>query len=143
MSMLKQSLVRLFDGFLLGLGFSIPFTAVYLGVTYYTTDIMFEKYQVDVSEPNYGLVLGESRVEVQDKKYVVLGTVTNPISADVTGVNIEAEFFGEDGTFIEKCSGTLSGELKSSATRNYRIRCGTSSFSYGSHSVSIVQVSKF
>ena len=140
--MLKQYLTRVLDGFLLGIGFSIPFFTAYTLVTIYTAGIYLDKTDIDENAPNYGLEISDTRVETVDGKYVVLGQITNPLSDELNSVYIEAEFFGKESDFLEKCTGYLSGELKASATRNFRIRCEGPEFEYSNFTVSVVYVSR-
>ncbi|MES9833572.1 MAG: hypothetical protein ABW139_15155 [Candidatus Thiodiazotropha sp. DIVDIV] len=134
---------KIYDGFLLGLGFSIPFSIFYALTTVVTTNYMMSDYRVENEAPNYGITIENMRIEEAEGKYIVIGEVTNTLDRNQSLIYLEAEFFGDNNLFIDKCSGRLGGELMANSTRNFRIRCESPIFNYETYSVKVIDVSNY
>ena len=136
-------LSKIYEGFLLGVGFSIPFSIFYALTTVLTTDYMMSDFRVENKAPNYGISIENTRIETIDGKYSVLGEVSNILDITQSAIYLEAEFFGENKRFLDKCSARLGGELMAKSTRNFRIRCDAPTFTYETYSVKVIDVSNY
>ncbi|MES9980677.1 MAG: hypothetical protein ABW107_18250, partial [Candidatus Thiodiazotropha sp. 6PLUC5] len=82
---------KIYDGFLLGLGFSIPFSIFYALTTVVTTNYMMSDYRVENEAPNYGITIENMRIEEAEGKYIVIGEVTNTLDRNQSLIYLEAE----------------------------------------------------
>lgn len=104
---------------------------------------MMSDYRFENETPNYGISIENTRIEEAEGKYLVIGEVSNTLDRKQSLIYLEAEYFGDNSHFIDKCSGRLGGELMANSTRNFRIRCESPIFSYKSYSVKVIDVSNY
>jgi len=121
--MISDCIKKIFDGFLYGVGFSIPIWAVYLAVSEYQMESMFRASEEIDGLDNYGLVFESQRIEKTDDSAYLLGSIANPTANRLSGVNLEAEFFNSEGVFIDKCWGKLAGVVDSGSKRHFKVTC--------------------
>jgi hypothetical protein len=118
-------------GFLLGIGFIFPLVlALYSGaiMTMFAVPPMMEESINEQLLANFdkssSIKIVDYREEINEKRLLILGSIMNEGSENVSSVHLEAELLDSDDRFVFECSGTINKELKPGETENFQITCG-------------------
>ena len=112
------------EGALFGFGFAVIVILVSYVYSLVAMNLYgFDDYEFDQSTENVEIL--ESRIEKRDDRLVVLGQYRNNGKADLYGLTISADFFGEDNTFLDQCEKSASEGLEAGAASYFRIDCSS------------------
>lgn len=116
---MKNLINKLFNGFLLGLGFSIA-----LGSTYYFLAKKMTEEAMDMYSFQPGTVAISKHHKVsRDGKIIILGSATNSGDTHAKGINVIVDLYLNDA-FVKQCKKSISGGIPSKESRNFEISCG-------------------
>ena len=140
-------------GFFLGIGFVLPLAvmeASVFGASFYLANSAFEadygEYEEltyedsdDISSegssaPSYPdfddyadkIELGDYSHRMQGNQLLITGSLTNNAKVEVSSIQLEAELFDGEGTFIYECSEYMRKEIPAGKSENFMIKCGCS-----------------
>ena len=131
------------SGFWFGVGMMPAVVAAVFGATYLSlfyanddevdvyydegTDVYQEAYEsYFAGKDTNEIVLGEYRQSMQGKQLLISGSFTNNNKISLNSLEIEAELFDAEGTFVFECSESIYRKIDAGHTENYQIRCGCS-----------------
>ena len=135
--MIRNTFKKILDGMLYGIGFSVPFCAAFYLAMVYSTGSYLEDSDDLNSNDNYGFTVIASRVETIENDEYVIGSIQNTNADVIRGVGIEAEFYDSNDTFINKCSGSISGNFKPDEKRNFKLKCKPTNSAYERYQVKV------
>lgn len=123
------------SGFWFGFGLIVPLAIGVMAATYLAYQVVYhqteELYTDTYSDYLEGgdtskIVLGKYRQTMQGKQLLISGAFTNSNETSVSSLEIEAELFDKNGTFIYECSESIYRSIEAGAVENYQIKCGCS-----------------
>lgn len=119
---MKNILLKIFFGFLFGIGFSGAFI---LGINIFEKVMMMDNSYMH--PPSYDesakLVIQNHTVRKVGTGIVVIGTIENQGNSTWSFVKIETEMFDDEGNFVDECNGTTSATLAPKQQENFKIVC--------------------
>ncbi|WP_339414467.1 FxLYD domain-containing protein [Pseudomonas sp. EA_35y_Pfl2_R5] len=130
--MSSSSISKIKNGLLIGVGLLLPITAgVWAGnmlVNYVSSS---ESYESDdysgYSEltTDYAELISVEKFtdKSKDGKVNILGTITNKGEVSVGSIKLEAEFFNNEGEFVQEQSTYISKKLAPNESENFQITC--------------------
>ena len=157
MKIIKLILLKIANGFLAGLGL-----AVALAIFYWGAYIFFQNKSEDFTvnetgnsdcrsfkkcEKETGLTVKILSERASSEEFVLLGEVSNSGDIDWTSVNLKAELFDENETFIEECTHYINEKVFPQSKVNFKLNCSKCSKiqleNYSSYKISIVDASTY
>nr|WP_298174654.1 FxLYD domain-containing protein [uncultured Pseudomonas sp.] len=130
--MSSSSISKIRNGFLIGVGFILPIAlGVWAGdkLVNYSGDS--ENYEIDeysdFSEitTDYAELITVEKFsdKSKDGKINILGSVINKGKVSVGSIKLEAEFFNNEGEFVQEQSTYISKKLEPNESENFQISC--------------------
>ena len=125
--MLKGVLAKMGHGLLIGIGFAVAMSGLLYGYTKWQMkefeestgmSAMFKEYT-----PEVGLSIKEHRPQRAQANSAFLGTIVNNGQDTWESVEVLAELFDKEGTFVDKCSSYMDGSISPGQTRNFKVSC--------------------
>ena len=157
MKIIKLILLKIANGFLAGLGF-----AVVLAIFYWGAYMIFENKSKEFTvnetgdsecrnfkkcEKEAGLTVKILSERASSEEFVLLGEVSNSGDIDWTSVNLKAELFDENETFIEECTHYINEKVSPQSKVNFKLNCSKCSKiqleNYNSYKIKIVDAGTY
>ena len=113
---MNRDVKRIWHGFLTGVGFSVALIII-LTVFYYVTG-------EESFGPESGLEITSIKEKQTDYGIELIGTVKNNGSSSWKYVYVGANFFDENGEFVDSFKESIDGVLRPGEEKHFKVSCG-------------------
>lgn len=109
---------KVFNGFLIGLGFTFPLGLAYYFLTFNLVSDIESDYDFD----EQSIEIVKHREVIRKENLYVLGQVKNNGEKNAKGVSLNVDLFLKE-EFVGQCRTSVSGPLKPNQSRNFEVLC--------------------
>lgn len=130
--MSSSSMSKIKNGFLIGVGFILPIAmGVWVGdklINYSSGSESYESDEYtdfsDITTDYANLITVEKYADKsKDGKINILGSIINKGTISVDSIKLEAEFFNNEGEFVQEQTTYISKKLEPNESENFQISC--------------------
>ena len=157
MKIIKDIFIKIGNGFLTGIGFSIAFILFSTVMFHFMDNFFFNDYENTYEEgecynlkscdQEHGLSVSIISEDINSQQFLLLGEVINDGDKDWSSIDIKAELFDENNVFIEECKHYVNEKVTAGSKVNFKLNCSQCSTiqleKYASYQVKITDASYY